>query len=67
MLNFVEEISFEEIKEIWERELWPNKKNGVQQKQMSGLGIGYKQSLVKINRWQRTQNLHLLGLGLIKN
>ena len=29
MLNFVEEISFEEIKEIWERELWPNKKNGV--------------------------------------
>ena len=29
MLNFVEEISFKEIKEIWERELWPNKKNGV--------------------------------------
>ena len=29
MLDFVEEISFEEIKKIWERELWPNKKNGV--------------------------------------
>ena len=29
MLDFVEEISFEEIKEVWERELWPNKKNGV--------------------------------------
>ena len=27
--DFVEEISFEEIKEVWERELWPNKKNGV--------------------------------------
>ena len=25
--DFVEEISFEEIKEVWERELWPNKKN----------------------------------------
>ena len=29
MLDFVEEISFEEIKEVWEKELWPNKKNGV--------------------------------------
>mgnify|MGYP000873780399 FL=1 len=29
MLDFVEEISFEEIKEVWEKELWPDKKNGV--------------------------------------
>ena len=29
MFNFVEEISFEEIKEVWEKELWPDKKNGV--------------------------------------
>ena len=27
--DFVEEISFEEIKAVWERALWPNKKNGV--------------------------------------
>jgi len=27
--DFVEEINFEEIKEVWEKELWPNKKNGV--------------------------------------
>ena len=27
--DFVEEINFKEIKEVWEKELWPNKKNGV--------------------------------------
>ena len=29
MLDFVEEISFEEIAEVWAAELWPDKKNGV--------------------------------------
>ena len=26
----LEQLTFEEIKFIWEKELWPNKKNGVQ-------------------------------------
>ena len=31
MSNDVEDITFAEIKKIWETELWPNKKNGVKE------------------------------------
>ena len=29
MLSFVEQVTWEEIRNVWEEHLWPNKKNGV--------------------------------------